>query len=230
MKIISIEKNIGGIALDFEVDTTHSYLLKNNIISHNSMRGILQYDTEGEEESKMLPKTSAPKRPKELRAEAHTFVIQKRSYYAVVGLMDDDVYEIFTGENHNDDGSVYIPKNVKEGTLIKEKKRHYVFKTSDGQEFIMTNGHSDDSADALTRQISASLRHGTPLDVVVHSLEKSKGSMVSFSKALSRTLKKYIKDGAAVHGEKCPECGSNLIRFDGCIKCSSGECSWTKCG
>lgn len=187
----------------------------------------------------MLPKTTAPKRPRELQAEVHTFVINKRSFYVVVGLMDGEVYEIFTGENHNDDGSVYIPKTAKSGILIKEKKRTYKLEIHDENithSYLLTNGHSSDEADALTRQISAGLRHGEPLEVCVHQLEKAKGNISSFTKALSRTLKKYIKDGAAVHGEVCPNCGSKLIRVDGCISCETNvltkgsDCSYTKCG
>jgi len=71
--------------------------------------------------------------------------------------------------------------------------------------------------------------HSAPLNTVVHQLEKSWGSMSSFSKALSRTLKKYIPDGTEVHGELCPTCGSKLIRISGCSECEQ-KCGFTKCG
>jgi hypothetical protein len=44
MKITKIENNVGAVALDFEVPTTHSYILDGNILSHNSMKGILEYN------------------------------------------------------------------------------------------------------------------------------------------------------------------------------------------
>ena len=38
----------------------------------------------------------------------------------------------------------------------------------------------------------------------------------------------YIKDGVKVSGDNCPECNSNnLIREDGCIKCSN--CAYSRC-
>ena len=77
--------------------------------------------------------------------------------------------------------------------------------------------------------VSTSLRHGADISFVVHQLEKTKGDLVSLSKVLARTLKKYIKDGTKVHGEECPSCqGSQVERNDGCVLCKS--CGWSKCG
>jgi ribonucleoside-diphosphate reductase alpha chain len=176
--------------------------------------------------NKNIKKTSSPKRPKELDGEVHHFVIDRRRYYVVVGLMDNDPYEMFAGVNHGDDAEVYIPKEVKEGKIIKLSRGKYLLKTEE-TEYDLTNGHSDDNVDALNRMISTSLRHGVDISFVVHQIEKTKGPMISFTKALSRTLKKYIPDGTIVHGDECPNCKSTLTRESGCISCK--HCGWSKC-
>lgn len=185
-----------------------------------------------------IVKTQAPKRPPELRSDVHHFIIKKHKYYVAVGLFEDEPYEIFTGLNYTDDGEVFIPKDVKEGLIIKEKRGSYMLaveeKPAEGDNdavigsYLLTNSHSDDNADALTRMISTSLRHGVDISFIVHQLEKTKGDMVCFAKSLARALKHYIKDGTKVYGENCPSCkNSNLIRKEGCLTCP--VCGFSRC-
>ena len=175
-------------------------------------------------------KNEAPKREKKMPAELHHLTVSKQKYYVAVGMLEGDPYEVFTGANYNDDGEVYIPKKVSIGEITKEKRGKYIFTCSDDSvDYDLTNGHSDPNADALTRIISTSMRHGVDVSILVHQLEKTEGPLVTFAKALSRTLKKYIKDGAIVHGAECGSCGSSkLVRAEGCIKCA--DCGWSKCG
>ena len=98
---------------------------------------------------------------------------------------------------------------------------------SEDKEYSLTNGHNDPTADALTRMISIGLRHGVEISNIVKQLENTTGDMFTFSKVLSRTLKKYIKDGTVVDGEKCPTCGGNIIRMSGCYTCM--DCGYSKC-
>jgi ribonucleoside-diphosphate reductase alpha chain len=174
-----------------------------------------------------ITKTNAPKRPNELPAEIHTFVINKQPYYVAIGFYGDDVYEIFTGVNVNDEGEIYIPRSINKGKIVKQSRGKYYFIDENDKEWSLTNGHSDSSADALTRSISTSLRHGTPLEVVVTQLEKTKGPLNSFAKAISRMIKKHIKDGTKVTGMECAECGSEMIRESGCVVCKN--CGSSKC-
>jgi len=88
--------------------------------------------------------------------------------------------------------------------------------------------HIDEDQEAITRLISSNLRHGCDVSFVVHQLEKVKGDLLSYSKAISRVLKKYIPDNTRVHGETCKECGADMVREQGCITCKS--CGWSKCG
>lgn len=178
-------------------------------------------------ENKKIQNTHAPKRPKELPCFIDHLIIKGHRYYTVVGLFEDCPYEVFTGNNHDGEGEIIIPKSIKQGKVIKVSRGNYKLLSED-KEFIISNSHTDSNADALTRMVSTSLRHGVDISIVVHQLEKTKGDMTSFAKALSRTLKKYIENGKEVHGETCLSCGSDkLVREDGCITCKN--CAWTKC-
>ncbi len=179
-------------------------------------------------DSDTLPSTFAPKRPKELNGELHHFVIEGKKYYVAVGLFgkDEQPYEVFTGVNESRK-ETFIPKSSKTGKIIKHKRGEYTYVDGDGEQYELTNGHSNDTADALTRIISTSLRHGTDISFIVHQLEKTKGPIICFSKALARTLKKYIKDGTAIAGEECPVCSSVMTRKEGCAVCP--QCGHSKC-
>lgn len=174
-------------------------------------------------------KTHAPKRPETLPAELFHTSVKKMRYYVAVGFKKDDPFEVFTGMNHDNDGEIVIPKSVSKGTITKKGRGKYIFTDAEtGEEFNLTNGHSDENADALTRAISWGLRHGGGMEHAVHVLEKTKGDLTSFSKSIARALKKLIPDGTKVSGEECKNCGSDdLTRQEGCVSCKS--CGWTKC-
>ena len=79
----------------------------------------------------------------------------------------------------------------------------------------------------LFRMSSMSLRHGVPIPYIVQQLQKATEDITSMASAAARVLKKYIKDGEKVTGQKCPSCGStDLFYSDGCVSC---QCSWSKC-
>ena len=175
----------------------------------------------------VVPRTTPPKRPVEVKGELHHFVIDGRKYYTAVGMDEDGkVSEVFTGVNQTR-GEIFIPKTVRTGIIKKECRGHYTFIGDDKEKYELTNGHSNDEADALTRMISGGLRHGMDIGFAVHQLEKTEGPLVCFSKVLARTLKKYIKDGTYVCGEECPECKNKMIRKEGCVTCP--QCGYSKC-
>lgn len=174
-----------------------------------------------------IVKTIAPKRPKKLDGRLHFFNFRGHKYFVAVGLMNNVPYEIFTGFN-NSKKHDFIPKECDHGVIVKNKRSDYIFIDSKtNEEYKLNNGHADDGADALTRLISCSLRHGADISFIIHQLEKTSGDLTSFSKCLARTLKCYIENGKEVSGEECPECKHKLHRESGCIQCKN--CGYSKC-
>ena len=117
--------------------------------------------------------------------------------------------------------------NIPDSNGSKVRRGKYSVRLSDNTLFEDINDYISDDQEAVTRLVSSNLRHGCDVGFIVHQLEKTKGDLQSFSKALSRVLKKYIKDGTKISGESCEKCGGALIRMEGCVSCES--CSWTKC-
>ena len=80
-----------------------------------------------------------------------------------------------------------------------------------------------------SKLISAILRHGMPIEYVIStikSLDFKNNSINTWKNGVIRTLKSYLKDGET--GELCPECGSKLVRVNGCVSCPN--CGWSRCG
>jgi ribonucleoside-diphosphate reductase alpha chain len=174
------------------------------------------------EENSMIQKTHAPKRPPILKCDVYHTVSKGEQYFVIVGLLGDEPYEVFAGKNGE------IKKSIRSGNIKKFKRGKYSLLEENGD--IILNSISDnisDEQEALTRMISFGLRHGGDVSFVVHQLEKTKGDLLSFAKALSRVLKKYIPDDTKIHGESCKECGAELSRIEGCIQCKS--CGWSRC-
>lgn len=162
----------------------------------------------------------APKRPKELDAEMHVVSAKGSKFTIIVGLLDGKAYEIF--------GYSYAPEDGKprKGKVVKEKKGLYNF-VSEGKVEHISHEMSDEQG-AITRLISTSLRHGADIKFVVEQLLKCEGDLFSFTKALSRVLKKYIPEGAK-STMKCHDCGSSNVVFEeGCSSCK--DCGSSKCG
>ena len=81
----------------------------------------------------------------------------------------------------------------------------------------------------LTRLISGMLRHGAKPQFVMEQIDKCDLEIVSFGKAISRTLKKYVKDEEMVQRNSCKDCGSSNVKMqEGCLTCL--DCGSSKCG
>lgn len=165
---------------------------------------------------------NAPKRPKELPCEVHVVTAKGVKWTVIVGLFDGNPYEVFA-----------VPRTdstldkITTGKVVKKGKGQYDF-VGDGVSISnFTQGMSDEE-EVLTRLISTALRHGSAIDFIVEQLNKTHGSVVSFSKAISRILSKYAK---ALANKKytCSDCGSENVKFEeGCHKCA--DCGSSKCG
>lgn len=175
--------------------------------------GVLVVKDQGDEiEFRQL---DAPKRPKILDAEISHVTSKGNRYTVIVGLFSDKPYEVFCVE-----GEQF--KHQSKGELKKLARGNYSF------EGVNLNLNISDEEVALTRMISTALRHGSKITYIVEQLNKANGTIVSFSKAIARTLKKYIPDGE-ISTVSCNDCGStNVIFEEGCSKCLA--CGSSACG
>lgn len=161
----------------------------------------------------------APKRPESLEASIFHLKVKGNDYTVAVGELNEKPYEIFATEG-------VALKGCDKGTISKKGKGKYHFICKDVDEAI-TENMTDEQA-ALTRMLSTALRHGADVRFIVEQLNKTNGDMTSFSKAMARTLKRYIPDDTKIKG-KCQDCGSeNLVYREGCKSCL--ECGSSACG
>jgi ribonucleoside-diphosphate reductase alpha chain len=77
--------------------------------------------------------------------------------------------------------------------------------------------------------ISTAMRHGAKLEFIVEQLNKAEGSIVSFNKAIARTLKRYLGSDSQTEAQ-CPECKEpeGMVLTEGCRKCKN--CGYSVCG
>ena len=176
----------------------------------------------------------APKRPQDLPCEIHQIVVDHKPVLVLVGKLKDKIYEVFFDYNFTETGDKKIDvMRAKEGIIRKVKSNTYslLIKTDEGKELTIIDNIAntfDDLAGMIARFVSLGLRYGTPLQIILNQLQKTK-NFNSFTKIVARVLKKYIKDGEKVKtGEnKCPECNTHLVFQDGCIICPN--CGFSKC-
>jgi ribonucleoside-diphosphate reductase alpha chain len=212
------------------------------IYRDGSRMGVLTSKEETNEEEKVIVDNHAPKREQVLPCEIHYSNIKNiesgevDQWIFMVGVLEGRPYEIFGGKRTN----IEIPKKYKNGWIVKNGRNENGIRTYDL--YLGTLEESDErmiikdianefstSASSYTRIISTLLRHGVPIKTICEQLHKDSGSdMWTFEKAVSRTIKKYIKDGEKANGT-CPSCGHGELQYrDGCVICPScgdGKCS-----
>ena len=189
-----------------------------------TMTTVLSEKSTSEFKDVSFRRTDAPKRPKTLDCDIHQLSVSGDKWVVIIGLLGKYPYEVFAFKKKN----INISEKIKSGKLTKVKHGRYdldmdVFTLEDLKEHFESS-----EQEALTRMISTALRHGAEINFIYDQLMKSEGNIVSFSKAVARTLKKYVKDDM-FDNEDCPECLSKgtLIRQEGCYLCRS--CGFSKC-
>lgn len=187
----------------------------------------------------MEPPVIVSTRPRELDADVVKFQNNREKWIAFVGLLNGRPYEIFTGLADDDEG-IMLPKNVSKGTIIKsydeDGKKHYDFQFKNKRGYKMTieglDGKFDPEFWNYAKLISGVLRYGMPIDQViklVQGMELNNESINTWKNGVERALKKYLPNGMAVKGQKCPNCGQEtLIYQEGCLICTN--CGASKCG
>lgn len=158
---------------------------------------------------------NAVKRPKSLPVDVYTTVSKGTKWNVFVGLMDEKPYEVFAVPHFTNEDNL---------ELVKVKKGRYdLYKGDEVYSEDVTSGMNDEQ-EVITRLASTCLRHGADIRFVFEQLDKSHGDITSFSKAIGRTLKRYIPDGTI----KCDNCGEGMVLEEGCMTCKS--CGNSKCG
>jgi ribonucleoside-diphosphate reductase alpha chain len=184
--------------------------------------GILTSDKDKVAEAK----GAAKKRPKRLKADVHNIVVRGVPWIVIVGLTGDKPYEVFAFKKNDKE------INISHGYIVKVKSKHYAL--TDERDKIIVHNLVDEfespEEEFGTRLISMGLRHGADMKFIYEQLNKSKGDITHFSKAISRVLKKYVKaEDLKSDQSTCPVCGSaNLTMESGCVTCR--DCGWSKCG
>lgn len=171
------------------------------------------------------PKTiegrQAPKRPKELEADAYLIKAKGEQFIILVGMLESKPYEVFAFRPRNP-----ISFKPHKGVITKVSKMHYSF-TSDV--FHIDNlelANENVEENAATLYSSMLLRHGVDIKYIVKTAKKVNDNITSFSSAMCRVLGKYIPN-EEIKGEVCPDCGGTLVREGGCIHCK--DCGYSKC-
>lgn len=205
-----------------------------------SRSGVLianKKSTKKDEKEYCFTETKAPKRPKKLEAEIVRFQNNAETWIAVVGLIDNRPYEIFTGFADH----FWLPGWVEKGWVIKnrnekgESRYDFQFLDKDGYK-ITIEGLSRSFRKEYwnyAKLISGILRHGMPLQFVVDLVNKlhfETEYINTWKNGIVRALKKFIPNGTKLKQSVCPECGEEetIQYIEGCLTCSS--CGYSKCG
>ncbi|MBK6342277.1 MAG: adenosylcobalamin-dependent ribonucleoside-diphosphate reductase [Flavobacteriales bacterium] len=221
---------VGGIYLE----AWHQGLKGITVYRDGSRSGVL-VSTEAKKEHSH----QKAKRPERLEADVLRFNNETEPWIAVVGLLDGQPYEIFTGKAN---GGFELPKWVTRGWVVKRKdakrgKNIYDLEYADADDYRIT-------VQGLSRTfnpefwnyailISGMLRQGMPLPHVVDvvaNLNLYDATLNTWKNGVVRALARYIPDGTKASGRKCNECGDvdGLYYEEGCLKCKS--CGHSKCG
>lgn len=224
---INVPKNISEEKIGEIYMESWKRKLKGITVYRDGCRSGVLISNDEKKDNNKINKNHAPKRPKDLECDIYNVTALGKKWLVIVGLYNGDPYEVFGLKLKK----IHIPQTVKKGKLIKIKKGQYDLELDNGFVLEDLTSHFDkDEHETLTRMISTSLRHGCDIKYIVEQLDKSEGTIVSFGKAISRTLRRYIEDKEIKNlEEKCPSCNqeNTLIHQEGCVSCSS--CNFSKC-
>jgi ribonucleoside-diphosphate reductase alpha chain len=200
-----------------------------------SRSGVLVTDTK-KEKGNEFKETEAPKRPKVLDAEVVRFNNNAEKWLAVVGVLNDRPYEIFTGKAEG----FFLPSYVDKGKVIKSKTengdKRYDFQFTDPDGYKITIEGLSRSFNKeywnYAKLISGILRHGMPLPSVVDVIEDmnlSGDSLHTWKNGVARALKRFIPDGTKAQRKVCNSCKQESVIYqEGCLICTN--CGESKCG
>jgi len=225
---------------DIYIESWRKGLKGITVYRDGSRSGILvASDTKKEsKKGECYAETIFPKRPKKIIAKVVRFQNDYDKWVAVVGLINNRPYEVFTGKLED---AFLLPAWLEEGWVIKNKDSkgvsRYDFQFEDKQGYKVTMEGLSRTFDKeywnYAKLISGVLRHGMPIEYVVdliQNLNMYDDNINTWKNGIARTLKQFVEDGTRAADKKCGECGDpdGLIYEEGCLKCKN--CGHTKCG
>ncbi len=164
--------------------------------------------------------TVVEKRPESLECDVVRFQNNKEKWVALVGLLDGQPYEIFTGLQDDDEG-IILPKSVTKGHIVKHvnadgtKRYDFQFQNKRGYKTTVEGLSEKFNPEYwnYAKLISGVLRYRMPLEHVVRlvsSLELTNETVNAWRTGVERALKKYITpaDDAATAE---PQADSSLL-------------------
>jgi ribonucleoside-diphosphate reductase alpha chain len=208
------------------------------IYRDGSRDGVLISNDKKSEDTSVFKETKAPIRPRILEAEVVKFQNDYDKWVAVVGLLDNKPYEIFTGKADE----FYLPPYVNNGWVIKNKpekgeaaRYDFQFEDKAGYKIIIPALSRSFNKEFwnYAKLISGILRHGMPLPYAINlvdNLTLDNESINTWKNGVVRALKKFIPDGTLDKKSHCPECHAegSLMYKEGCLVCK--DCGYSKCG
>lgn len=167
----------------------------------------------------------APPRPESLECDIHHTSILGNKWTVLVGLFNNKPYEVFSIPYD----ALELSEKYKTGSLVKSGSGSYCLDTGDFKIKNVTKYLKNDEHKIITRLLSTNLRHGVAISFLIDQLNKADGSIVDFSKALMRILRKYDNNEVDSNtAQKCTNCGSVKIKIGaGCFECR--DCGFSKC-
>lgn len=179
-----------------------------------------------------------PVRPQRLEADVVRFKNNDEDWIAVIGLVEDRPYEVFTGRAED---TFKLPEYVTRGWVLKNKdeegKNRYDFQFLDRDGYRVTIEALSRSFNKVywnyAKLISGVLRLGMPILQVVDlidGLNVEEDYINSWKNGVIRSLKKFIPNATKPSDATCPSCEDpdGLIYEEGCLMCKS--CGYSECG
>ncbi|MCX2838613.1 MULTISPECIES: adenosylcobalamin-dependent ribonucleoside-diphosphate reductase [Salinimicrobium] len=228
---------------DIYIESWRQGLKGITVYRDGSRSGILvssddKKDKKADAVQNVFAETYAPKRPKKLESRIIRFNNESEKWLAVVGILNDRPYEIFTGKMED---VFNLPNWVEKGYVIKNRDEdgnsRYDFQFCDKHGYKVTiEGLSRSFNEEYwnyAKLISGVLRHGMPIPYVVdliNNLNLLDESINTWKAGVVRALKQFVPDGTPAADKECGECGDpdGIIFSEGCLVCKS--CGYSKCG
>jgi ribonucleoside-diphosphate reductase alpha chain len=241
---ISVTINLPNDATEELVGTLYMEAWKSGckgvtVYREGSRSGVLLADDSDKGQATNVGSLLSLNRPRTLEADVVRFQNNKEKWIAFIGLINEHPYEIFTGLADDEDG-ILLPRWVSRGWIIKNRDEddnsRYDFQYQNQRGYKTTIEGLSHKFDPefwnYAKLISGTLRHGMPIENVVHlveSLQLDNVSINTWKNGVARALKRYIPDGTETSGQECGNCHSkNLMYQEGCLTCK--DCGSSKCG